>query len=244
MTRQRPAIRFQTNAANSAGAHRRRDARGQRDASFRSTSDSPPSGARHRASGGLARGALASLTCALLVSACATSPPSEPNNLCAIFSERPRWHRAAKDSERRWRVPVAVAMAVMYKESSFRSDAKPPRKKLFGVVPWFSRESSAYGFAQATDAAWQDYKRGTGNKRADRDKFADAVDFVGWYLNSASRRAGIRHNDARNLYIAYYAGIGGYQRGVWKNNAWLKDAAARVASRSAMYARQLGRCRR
>ena len=174
---------------------------------------------------------------------CASAPPSDPNDLCAIFAERPRWHRAAKDAERRWRAPIPVMMAVMYKESSYRHDAKPPRKKLLGVVPWLGRESSAYGFAQATDAAWQDYMRATGNRGADRDRFADAVDFVGWYLHTAHRRAGIERGDARNLYLAYYAGIGGYQRGVWKDNAWLKDAAARVASRSDRYTRQLAGCR-
>ena len=178
----------------------------------------------------------------VLAAGCATAPPANPNDLCAIFTERPRWHRAATDAQRRWRAPIAVMMAVMYKESSYRHDAKPPRKKLFGVIPW-RRESSAYGFAQATDAAWQDYVRGTGNRGADRDRFGDAVDFVGWYLNNAHRRAGIARADARNLYIAYYAGIGGYQRGTWKNNAWLKDAAARVASRSERYAGQLARCR-
>ena len=178
-----------------------------------------------------------------LLPSCASAPPSDANDLCAIFAERPRWHRAAKDAERRWRAPIPVMMAVMYKESSYRHDAKPPRKKLLGVIPRFKRESTAYGFAQATDAAWQDYVRGTGNRGADRDRFADAVDFVGWYLHNAHRRAGIGRADARNLYIAYYAGIGGYQRGVWKDNAWLKDAAARVARRSAQYARQLARCR-
>ena len=178
----------------------------------------------------------------VLAAGCATAPPANPNDLCAIFTERPRWHRAATDAQRRWRTPIAVMMAVMYKESSYRHDAKPPRKKLFGVIPW-RRESSAYGFAQATDAAWQDYVRGTGNRGADRDRFGDAVDFVGWYLNNAHRRAGIARADARNLYIAYYAGIGGYQRGTWKNNAWLKDAAARVASRSERYAGQLAGCR-
>lgn len=174
---------------------------------------------------------------------CVSAPPTNPDDLCAIFAERPRWHRAAKDAERRWRAPIPVMMAVMYKESSYRHDAKPPRKKLFGVIPWLGRESTAYGFAQATDAAWQDYVRGTGNRGADRDRFNDAVDFVGWYLNNAHRRAGIGRADARNLYLAYYAGIGGYQRGTWRNNAWLKDAAARVAQRSERYTTQLARCR-
>ena len=178
---------------------------------------------------------------ALLLGGCASAPPTNPDNLCSVFQERPRWHRAARDAERRWGAPIAVMMAVMFKESSYRHNAKPPRKKFMGI-PRIARESSAYGFAQATDPAWRDYLRGTGNRGAKRDKFADAVDFVGWYIATAHRRAGISKVDARAQYLAYYSGIGGYQRGVWRNNAWLKDAAARVARRSDLYARQLGDC--
>ena len=185
---------------------------------------------------------LAALALASLTAACASSPPSNPDNLCAIFKERPKWHRAAKKAERRWRIPAPVMMAVMYKESSFNAKAKPPRTKLLKVVPW-KRQSSAYGFAQATNATWKEYVADTGNRFADRDDFKDAVDFVGWYLNTAHRRANIPVNDAHGLYISYYAGIGGYQRGTWKSNAWLKGAAGRVAARSSRYTGQLAKCR-
>ena len=203
-----------------------------------------PRGGPSRRLPALAAAAPPLLLAALLLGGCAGAPPANPDNLCSVFEERPRWHRAARDAERRWGAPVAVMMAVMFKESSYRHDAKPPRKKLLGVIPRFARESSAYGFAQATDAAWRDYVRATGDRGAKRDKFADAVDFVGWYIATAHRRAGISKVDARAQYLAYYSGIGGYQRGVWRNNAWLKDAAQRVASRSDRYARQLGDCAR
>lgn len=176
-----------------------------------------------------------------LVGGCA-SVPSNPENLCAIFKERSGWARAAQRAERRWGIPQPVMMAVMYRESSYVHDARPPRKRLLWVIPW-RRESSAYGFAQATNAAWKDYTRDTGNRGGDRDDFGDAVDFVGWYLNRAHRQARIPVNDARNLYLSYYAGIGGYQRGTWRNNAWLKGAAGKVATRSDRYARQLANCK-
>ena len=179
---------------------------------------------------------------AALAAGCASAPPSNPDNLCAIFKERPKWYRAAVKAERRWRVATPVMMAVMHKESSYIHDAKPPRRKLLRVIP-LGRQSSAYGFAQATDAAWKDYLQDTGNRFAKRDDFADAVDFVGWYLARAHRLAGIPRTDARALYLSYYAGIGGYQRGTWKNNAWLKGAAAKVAARSSRYAGQLKPCR-
>ena len=177
-----------------------------------------------------------------LLAGCASTPPANPHDLCAIFNEKPHWFRAAKKAERRWGVASSVMMAVMYKESSYIADAKPPRTKLFGVIPW-KRESDAVGFAQATDAAWKDYLRATGNRFAGREKFNDAVDFVGWYLNNAHRRAGIALTDARSLYLSYYSGIGGYTRGTWKNNEWLKGAADKVAARSSRYASQMRNCR-
>ena len=133
-------------------------------------------------------------------------------------------------------------MAVMYKESSYVAKARPPRSRLLWVIPW-KRSSSAYGFAQATDAAWSDYLRDTRNRSADRDDFADAIDFVGWYLNRSHRHLNIAADDANALYLTYYAGMGGYQRGTWRNNDWLKDAAARVDRRSTRYAGQLASCR-
>ena len=200
-----------------------------------------PSQPRLLASGSLLR-ALAGAVFLALLAGCASTPPGNPNDLCAIFKEKPRWFRAAKKSETRWGVPSSVMMAVMYKESSYIADAKPPRTKLLWVIPW-KRESDAVGFAQATDAAWKDYLKATGNRFAERDDFADAVDFVGWYMNTAHRRAGIAVTDARSLYLSYYSGITGYMRGTWKNNDWLKGAADKVATRSTRYAGQMRRCR-
>ncbi len=199
-------------------------------------SPTPDIGARRRVSG------IALITLGALLGGCASEPPGNPDDLCAIFKERPKWHRAASKSERRWGIPSSVLMAVMHKESSYVADARPPRSKLLWVIPW-KRQSSAYGFAQATDAAWKDYLRDTRNRSANRTKFADAVDFVGWYLNRAHRRARILTTDARSLYLAYYSGIGGYQRGVWRNNPWLRNAAQRVAARSGRYKSQLADCK-
>ena len=55
--------------------------------------------------------------------------------------------------------PVQVAMAVIKQESSFRHDARPPKDYLLGFIPW-GHISSAYGYAQAQDPAWQDFQKG------------------------------------------------------------------------------------
>ena len=177
-----------------------------------------------------------------MLAGCTARPLSNTEDLCKVFKERPRWYRDSVAAEKRWRIPTPVMMAVVNKESSFVAKARPPRGRLLWVIPG-KRSSSAYGFAQATDEAWSDYLRETRNRFADRDDFGDAIDFVGWYLNRSHRHLNIAADDARTLYLTYYAGMGGYQRGTWRNNEWLKDAAARVAARAGRYERQLAGCR-
>ena len=56
--------------------------------------------------------------------------------------------------------------------------------------------SSAYGYAQALEGTWDDYRKDTGRRGADRDDFADSSDFIGWYMHGA---AGERAGDPRRL---------------------------------------------
>lgn len=178
----------------------------------------------------------------VVASGCA-SVPSNASDICDVFEEKRGWYRHAKRAEKTWSISIPIMMAFAYKESSFRHDARPPRTKLLGFIPG-RRPSSAYGFAQATDETWEDYKRATGHKRARRTKFSDAIDFVGWYLERAHRELGIPRDDARRLYLAYHEGLTGYARGSWKSNAWLRGAADKVAANSQRYNGQLASCRR
>jgi len=90
------------------------------------------------------------------------------------MDEEVSWYRSVKASEKKYGAPAHVQLAIMYQESHFASDAKPPREKLFGVVPWF-RPTTAYGFAQVKDATWDWYQLKTGNYSADRDDFDDIL---------------------------------------------------------------------
>ena len=83
----------------------------------------------------------------LALAGCATAPPSNPDNICAIFREKPDWHDAALKVQKKWGAPVPIPMAMMYQESSFKQDAVPPRYYFLGLIPW-GRVSSAYGYAQ------------------------------------------------------------------------------------------------
>ena len=183
---------------------------------------------------------LSCLMVALLMG-CSTSPPSNPENLCEIFREKDDWYDAAVDMNEKWGVPIQVPMAMMYQESSFRHNAKPPRDYLLGFIPW-GRVSSAYGYSQAKTATWNDYVRETGNSWADRDDFDDAVDFVSWYGSVSHRKLGISQWDAYNQYLAYHEGHGGYTRKTYNGKPWLIDVAKKVSARASEYHTQLSRC--
>lgn len=172
---------------------------------------------------------------------CATTPPANVENICAIFDEKSRWYKAAKKSEERWGTPIHVQLSIIRQESSFRFDAKPPRGRLLGFIPW-KRPSDAYGYAQALDSTWKWYKDDTGRRFADRDDFADAIDFVGWYTNMSSEKVGISKWDPYNQYLAYHEGQAGWQRKTWRNKRWLQDTARRVDRRAKEWGAQLSRC--
>ena len=146
------------------------------------------------------RGPGAGLLLLLLIAGCVSSPPEQVADVFEIFEEKGGWYDDASRAERRWGVPVAVLMAFTHQESSYKGKSKPPRGRLLWVIPW-RRPSSAYGYAQATDEAWTDYKKATGRYRADRDDFGDAMDFVGWYNRRSSDLLGIPRNDASILPI-------------------------------------------
>ncbi len=104
--------------------------------------------------------------------------------------------------------------------------------------------SSAYGYAQALDGTWDDYRAATGRRGADRDDFADASDFIGWYMNEAARVNGLAPHDAYNQYLAYHEGKAGFARGTYKAKAWLPAVARDVESWAVVYQTQLQTCRR
>ncbi len=176
-----------------------------------------------------------------VTASCAGAPPRALDDLCGIFAERESWHRAAQRTRERWGVPEAVQLAILHQESRFVADARPPRRRLLGFLPG-PRRSSAYGYAQAKDGTWDDYRRATGRRGADRDDFGDAVDFVGWYARAIGRATGVRPDDARQLYLAYHEGPTGYRRQSWRRKPWLLEVAGRVEARARRYAVQHERC--
>ncbi len=180
------------------------------------------------------------------VASCGATEGTAPRNLenaCAILDERPHYTRALTRTERRWGVPVAVQMATIHQESKFIGNARTPLRFALGIIP-MGRQSSAYGYSQALDGTWAEYKRKTGRSRARRDDIDDATDFMGWYMTQSNRRLGIPKGDARNQYLAYHEGRTGFARGSHRSKPWLLNVSDRVASRAVLYDRQLAACRR
>lgn len=185
-----------------------------------------------------------SLICLLVfcsLAGCATTPPKNQQNICSIFYEKEDWYEHALSAQKKWGTPIAVQMAIIYQESRFQSDVRPPREWFLGVIPKF-RSSSAYGYSQAQDATWEWYIKSTNNSGADRDDFDDAVDFVGWYTNVTQRKLGISKWDAEKQYLAYHEGHGGYSRGTFRTKPWLRKVAKRVGVNAKKYSAQLKGC--
>ena len=188
-----------------------------------------------------ARLSLAMMAMLLLNSGCDVYQPARTDNICSIFSGETDWYEAVREANKRWGTPVWVMMAIIDQESRFVSDAQPERD-WFLFIP-LPRKTSAYGYAQAQIATWEQYKRETGNRGHDRDDFSDAINFVGWYTHTTQRRLGISKSDAYKQFLAYHEGHAGYKNGGWKRKDWLKQVANNVKKKSATYKAQLNKCK-
>ncbi len=177
----------------------------------------------------------------LSLTACATRPPSNVGNLCEIFKENPKWYKHAKSSANRWGGPIHLPMAIMYQESAFIHDAKPPMQYFLWIIPT-GRASNAYGYAQALESTWAQYQREVGSRFRDRDNFANAYDFIQWYLQKTFQINGISKSDYYAHYLNYHEGQGGYARGTYQSKQWLLNVAQRVDQRAKRYATQMQGC--
>jgi hypothetical protein len=174
------------------------------------------------------------------ISAC-SSIPQNTSNSCSIFNERYLWYKHVKNTEKKWGTPIYVQLAIIKMESDFDWLAKPPRKKLFKVIP-FKRPSSSFGYSQAVKGTWEQYKNETGNKLATRARFKDSVDFIGWYTDKTESILKISKKDAFRQYLAYHEGWGAYKN--YRNNQKVIGLAKKVKKQSDEYRSQLKKCQK
>jgi len=189
---------------------------------------------------------LRALILLVFVASCGSREYAAPRNLdnaCSIVEQRPKYLAAMRKSERKWGVPIAVQMATIYQESKFIGNARTPHQYVLGVIP-MGRQSSAYGYSQALDGTWDEYREQQGARRAQRDDIEDATDFMGWYMHETTRRLGISKTDARNQYLAYHEGRTGFARQSYEAKPWLLRVASQVGDRAVLYDAQLRACRK
>ena len=169
-----------------------------------------------------------------------SSIPKNTSDSCSIFNERYLWYKYAKKSEKKWGTPIHLQLAIIKIESGFDWLAKPPRQKLFKIVP-YKRPSSSFGYSQAIKGTWKQYKTETGNKLATRTRFKDSVDFIGWYTNKTEKILKVSKLDAFKQYIAYHEGWGNYKN--YKKNEKVINLAKRVEKQANTYKKQLSDCK-
>ena len=176
----------------------------------------------------------------IFLSGC-SSIPSTTVNSCVIFDERYFWYKHTKKVEQKWGTPIYIQLAIIKIESNFDWLAKPPRKKIFKIIP-SKRPSSSFGYSQAVKGTWEQYKKETGNKLATRMRFKDSVDFIGWYTNKTETILKIPKKNAFKQYIAYHEGWGNFKN--YKKNEKVIKLAKKVEKQSDIYKKQLLNCRK
>ena len=177
----------------------------------------------------------------IFVIACSSLEPINTVNSCILFDEKKNWYKATKKSYDKWKVPIALQLAIINQESSFKQFAKPKRKKLFGIIPG-RRPSTAFGYAQVTNPTWDWYKLRNGKKNASRANFPDVTDFIGWYSEQTKIILGISKNDYYNQYLAYHEGHEGWKKKSFRSKKWLVEVAKKVESTGNKYNNQLKQC--
>ena len=176
----------------------------------------------------------------LFISSCSSIPKSTSNS-CEIFNEKYFWYKHAKKTEKKWGTPISLQLAIIKMESDFNWLAKPPRHKLFKVIP-YKRPSSSLGYSQAVEGTWDQYKNETNKPLATRLRFKDSVDFIGWYTNKTEKILKISKKDSFRQYIAYHEGWGNYKN--YKKNAKVISLAKKVEQNTNKYKKQLNDCKK
>ena len=177
-----------------------------------------------------------------LLASC-NSIPKNTENACSIFSERYLWYKSVKKSSEKYGAPVHIILAFVNKESGFDRRARPPRTKIFKIIP-YKRPSSSFGYSQAVKKTWELYKTETNSPLALRTRWRDSVFFISWYISKTNKINKIPLNDAYRQYLNYYLGWGNYAKKVYKTDKKAIIFAKSVQKQSTIYKSQLRECQK
>jgi len=88
----------------------------------------------------------------------------------------------------------------------------------------------------------QTTKKEAGGWGSSRDNFADALDFMGWYMSKSQRINGVSKWDAYGQYLNYHEGWTGYRNRSYDRKAWLKTVSHKVQARAEKFTSQYKSC--
>ena len=170
------------------------------------------------------------------------SIPKYPSNACKIFGEKYFYLKYTRASSKKWGVPISSILAVINKESGFRRFAKPPRHKIFKIIP-YRRPSSSLGFSQAVNKTWDLYQKENNKPAALRISYKSSSDFIGWYFWKANKINKVSLNNTRDLYLNYYLGFSAYKNKVYRTDKKAIIFAKNVEKQAKIYKSQLRECK-
>ena len=178
----------------------------------------------------------------LFLASC-SSFPKYPQNVCKIFGQNYLWYKSAKKSSETYGAPIYIILAIVNKESGFKRWARPPRSKLFKIIP-YKRPSSSLGYSQAVKKTWELYKTETNSPLALRTRFKDSVMFIGWYMRKTNKINKVSMDDVFSQYLNFYLGWGNYAKKTYKTDKNAIIYAKIVQKQSKIYKGQLRECQK
>ena len=175
-----------------------------------------------------------------LVTGCVNIPKNQ-DNACLILKQKRNWMKSLRKTEKKWGITPGMQLAFIKTESNFKPTARTPRKYAFGLIP-NGRISSAYGYSQALDGTWKQYKKSTGNNYHRRSNFYHSTNFIGWYIDRSRKMLGIGKDNAYLHYIAYHQGQSGFKSGAYKKKKGLIAVAKKTAKNKRIFDKQHKNC--
>ena len=171
-----------------------------------------------------------------------SSVPKYPQNACKVFGEKYFYLKYTRAASKKWGVPISTILAVINKESGFRRFAKPPRYKIFKIVP-YRRPSSSFGFSQAITSSWDLYKKENNKPLALRISLKHSSDFIAWYFWKTNKINKVSLKDTRNMYLNYYLGWTAYKKKAYEKDRKAIILAKNVEKQAKIYKNQLRECK-
>ena len=81
---------------------------------------------------------------------------------------------------------IYIQLAFIKKKAIFNWFAKPPRHKLFKVIP-YKRKSSSFGYSQAIKGTFHNIKKKLEKRLPPEQDLKTQSDFIGWYVNKSHK---------------------------------------------------------